>query len=177
MADSSADIYQLNGTEVSTSPQAIDFTTGLDASDSQGTLTVKVKDSGIGTTQIADAGVTPVKYIINEARTATADGTGTGQISATTTHVTVTSADANNIITLPAPVVGKHLTINVGATGFELRSSAPNTIAINGGTGSAGESAIAANSTCYLICVSATAWKGFFLDADSDVAKIEAAAN
>lgn len=112
----------------------------------------------------------------NEARTATADGTGTGQISANTRHVTVTSADANNIITLPAPVVGKRLTIHVGATGFELRSSAPATIAINGGSGADAESAIAANSTLDIICVSATAWKGTFMDADGDIAKIEAAA-
>jgi hypothetical protein len=121
----------------------------------------------------------PADYVASsvEARTATSDGTGTGQISAGTSYVTVTSADANNIITLPAPVIGHEIVINIGATGFELRSSAPSTIAINGGTGSAGESAIAANSTCKVICVSATAWKGFFLDADSDLAKIEAAAN
>lgn len=113
---------------------------------------------------------------IVEARTATATGATTGTISPATTHVTVTSDDANKIIILPAPVVGKKLTIHAGATGFELRSSSPTTIAINGGTGSAAESAIAAASTCYLECVTATAWKGFFLDADSDVAKIEAAA-
>lgn len=113
---------------------------------------------------------------IVEARTATAAGTTTGTISPATTHVTVTSDSADKIIILPAPVVGKKLTIHAGATGFELRSSDPATIAINGGTGSAAESAIAANSTCYLECVTATAWKGFFLDADSDVAKIEVAA-
>ena len=113
---------------------------------------------------------------IVEARTATATGATTGTISPATTHVTVTSDDANKIIILPAPVVGKKLTIHAGATGFELRSSSPTTIAINGGTGSAAESAIAAASTCYLECVTATAWKGYFLDADSDVAKIEVAA-
>jgi hypothetical protein len=118
----------------------------------------------------------PVGSANVEARTATADGTGTGQISAQATHVTVTSANADHIVTLPAPVVGKQLVINVGATGFELRSSSPTTIAINGGTGSGAESAIAANSTILAICISATAWKAIFLDADSDVAKVEAAA-
>lgn len=113
---------------------------------------------------------------IVEARTATTTGATTGTISPATTRVTVTSDDANKIIILPAPVVGKKLTIHGGATGFELRSSAPASIAINGGSGSNAESAIAANSTCYLECVTATAWKGFFLDADSDVAKIEVAA-
>ena len=49
---------------------------------------------------------------IVEARTATAAGTTTGTISPATTHVTVTSDDANKIIILPAPVVGKKLTIH-----------------------------------------------------------------
>lgn len=113
---------------------------------------------------------------IVEARTATVSGATTGTISPASTHVTVTSSDINHIIILPPPVVGKKLTIHGGATGFELRSSSPTTIAINGGTGAAAESAIAADSTCYLECVTATAWKGYFLDADSDVAKIQAAA-
>lgn len=91
-------------------------------------------------------------------------------------HVTVTSGGAGHEVQLPAPVVGKKLTVHVGANGFDLQSTAPASIAINGGTGSGYESPIAANSTLFLICVSATAWKGFFLDADSDVAKIVAAA-
>lgn len=108
--------------------------------------------------------------------TATADGLTTGIIGSTAGHVTVTSGNADHIVVLPAPEVGKRIVIDVGANGFELRSSSPTTIAINGGTGSAAESAIAANSTIIAICVSATAWKAFFLDADSDLAKVEAAA-
>lgn len=112
------------------------------------------------------------------ARTATADGLTTGTIVSrgVDQYVTVTSADANHIIVLPAPVVGRRVTLNVGATGFELRSSTPASIAINGGTGAAAESAIPANSTVLAICISATAWKAIFLDADGDVAKVEAAA-
>ncbi len=124
----------------------------------------------------APAGTYPVVGNVVQARTATADGLTTGIIAPGATHVTVTSASADNIIVLPAPVVGKQIVIDVGATGFELRSSAPDTIAINGGTGSAAESAIAANSTIIAICISATAWKAIFLDADADVAKVEAAA-
>ena len=108
--------------------------------------------------------------------TATTTGATTGTILAGTSHATVTSDDANKIVILPAPVVGKQIVIHNGATGYELRTSAPASIAINGGSGSNAESAIAANSTCVLICVTTTAWKGYFLDADSDVAKIEAAA-
>lgn len=90
----------------------------------------------------------------------------------TTTYVSVTSDASTKIVILPAPVVGKQLIINVGATGFNLKPSAA-TIGINGGTpGASAVSAIAANSTCYLVCVSATSWKGFFLDADGDLAKI-----
>ncbi len=112
------------------------------------------------------------------ARTATADGLTTGTIAdgGRLQHITVTSGNADHIVVLPTPTPGTIVVLNVAATGFELRSSTPTTIAINGGTGSAAESAIAANSTCIVICVSATAWKGFFMDADGDLAKIEAAA-
>lgn len=112
------------------------------------------------------------------ARTATADGTGTGTIAdgKLLNFIAVTSADANHIIVLPSPNPGVMVWLNVGANGFELRSSAPTTVAINGGTGADAESAIAANSTILAICTSATAWKAIFLDADADVAKVEAAA-
>jgi hypothetical protein len=96
----------------------------------------------------------------SESRTATADGTGTGTISAGTTHVVVTSDNADKIIILPAPVPGLRILLINGATGYELRSSAPATIGINGGTGSAVESAISANILVEMICVSATAWIG-----------------
>ncbi len=112
----------------------------------------------------------------NVARTATSDGSTTGTIVQGTRFVTVTSSDANHIIVLPPPVVGHIVILNNGATGYELRTSAPATIGINGGTGASAESAIAANNTVVMICVSATSWKGFFLDADSDLAKVEVAA-
>lgn len=132
--------------------------------------------NSISTTEIADGSVTPVKYIILQDITATTDGTGTGVISATTTYADVTSSSDTKIVTLPAPVHGKTLIIDVGANGFKLQSSSPATIAINGGSGASAVSTIAANSTLYMICTSTTSWKGFFLDADSDVAKVPAAA-
>lgn len=112
------------------------------------------------------------------ARTATSDGLTTGIIAAAglIQFVTVTSANANNIIVLPAPAPGTIVILTNGATGYELRSSAPATISINGGAEAAAESAIAADSTVIAICISATAWKAIFLDADADVAKIEVAA-
>lgn len=151
--------------------------TSLPTDDGDGNLIGTVGTGEVVTALIADANVTPAKTNIVEARTATADGLTTGIISDTTTHVTVTSADANHIITLPTPTPGRMLVINVAATGFELRSNAPTTVLINGGTGGAAvESAIPANSTIIAICITATAWKAIFLDADSDVAKVEAAA-
>jgi len=113
-----------------------------------------------------------------QACTATSGGLTTGivQPAGFVSYVAVTSSNADHIIVLPAPVPGAIVILNVGANGYELRSSDPATIAINGGTGSSAESAIAANSTVIAICLSATAWKAIFLDADSDVAKVEAAA-
>jgi hypothetical protein len=112
------------------------------------------------------------------ARTATADGTGTGAIASgpMLQFISVTSANANNIVTLPAPVPGLIVILHVGATGFELRTSAPATIAINGGSGANAESAIGANVTAILICASATSWKGLQLGADGTLAQVEAAA-
>jgi hypothetical protein len=129
-----------------------------------------------GVTAIGAGTVTPAMTAQTEARTATADGLTTGIIGVNTRHVTATSGNTDHIITLPDPIIGKELTINIGANGFKLQSSAPATIAINGGAGEAAKSDIAAESTLFLLCVSATSWKGFFMDADGDIAKIPAAA-
>lgn len=127
---------------------------------------------------LADADVLTGKMAA-VARTATADGLTTGTIAdaGLLQFVAVTAgSDANSIIVLPTPTPGRIVILNVGATGFELRSSAPATIAINTGVGVNAESAIPANSTIIAICLTATAWKAIFLDADSDVAKVEVAA-
>lgn len=110
------------------------------------------------------------------ARTATADGTGTGTIATGSGAITVTSADANNIIVLPAPTPFTIVILHVAATGYELRTNAPATVAINGGTGSAAESAIGANTTVVMICATATSWKGWQLGSDGTLAKVEVAA-
>lgn len=113
----------------------------------------------------------------SEARTVTATGATTGTISAGTTHVVVTSDDANKILVLPAPVPGLVITIVNGATGYELRSSAPATIGINGGVSANGESAIAANMILILRCVSATNWVGSSFTAAGVVAVVQVAAD
>jgi hypothetical protein len=75
--------------------------------------------------------------------------------------VLVESAAADNIIILPPPVVGTIVILLGNATGYELRTTDPATIGINGGTGAGAESAIPASTCAILICQSATAWKGF----------------
>ena len=111
------------------------------------------------------------------ARTATADGTGTGTIAAAggLQFVTVTSDDANKIVNLPTPTPGVIVILRNGATGYELRSSAPATVAINGGAGANAESAVAANTMVIAVCTSATTWQAIGL-AGTTLAAVEAAA-
>lgn len=110
------------------------------------------------------------------AATATADGLTTGTIPDGATFVTVTSANAAHIVVLPTPTPGTLVIVHVGANGCEVRSSAPATVAINGGTGASAESAIGANVTAFFFCVAATSWKGFQVGADGTTAGVEAAA-
>ena len=111
------------------------------------------------------------------ARTATADGSGTGTIAAAglLQFITLTSDDANKIVVLPAPTPGTIVILRNGATGYELRSSAPATVAINSGAGANVESAIAANTMVITVCTSATTWQAIGL-AGTTLAAVEAAA-
>jgi hypothetical protein len=146
-----------------------------------GATVLKITESGIEANLTGNvtgnvAGNVSGYALKSEARTATATGATTGTISAGVTHVVVTSDDANKIIVLPAPVPGLKITIVNGATGYELRSSDPATIGINGGTGAAAESAVAANMVVKLECVSATAWIGSSVTAAGVVGVVEVAA-
>ncbi len=111
------------------------------------------------------------------ARTATADGSGTGTIAdaGMLQFVTVASDDANKIVKLPTPTPGTIVVLRNGATGYELRSSAPATVAMNGGTGASAESAIAANAMVVAICTTATTWQAISL-VGTTLAAVEAAA-
>jgi hypothetical protein len=109
---------------------------------------------------------------------ATADGTGTGTIPAGTSVASIVCGAAARIVILPAPVIGNiiHL-IETATTGYELRTSAPASIGINGGTASNGESAVPGATTyTRCVCVSATNWICNTFDADGDEAKLEQAA-
>lgn len=109
------------------------------------------------------------------AQAVTAAATG-ADIEAGSSHVTVTSANAAHFVSLPAPVVGNIIHVFVGANGCELRSSAPASIAINGGTGADAESALPANSLTICVCTSATTWVAYEVAADGTVSATEAAA-
>lgn len=110
-------------------------------------------------------------------RTVTALGDGTGLIadSGLLQFITVTSDDAAKILTLPTPTPGTLLFIINGGTGYELRSSDPATVAINGGSGAAAESAIAASTLVVAVCKTATAWAAWSL-VGTTLAAVEAAA-
>jgi len=112
------------------------------------------------------------------AATATSDGTGTGQLKQllAAQFVVPTWGAATNILTLPAPIPGTIVIIAGAATGGELRTSAPATVGINGGTGAAAESAVAASQMVIAVCESATSWKAIAIASDGTTAGLEAAA-
>jgi hypothetical protein len=96
---------------------------------------------------------------------ATSDGLTTGLITSNTSVVTTTVAtDADDIATLPVPVVGMQIRIYVGGTGHEVRTVAASNVTINNvDSDGTNELALAANTYITFECVSATAWvaRGF----------------
>lgn len=94
------------------------------------------------------------------ARAATVAGATTGTILTGEGFITVTASDTNAIIILPTPTPG-HVVWLASPTddSYELRSSAPNTVYINGGNGTVAESAVAnADMLTRCVCVDATHW-------------------
>jgi hypothetical protein len=109
---------------------------------------------------------------VSTAVTAAAAG---ADIPAGASHVTVTSGNAAHWVNLPSPVVGNIINVFVGSNGCELRTSAPASIAINGGSGAGAESALPANSYSVMICTSATTWIGFEVSSVGAVSAVEVA--
>ena len=85
-----------------------------------------------------------------EAITATADGTGTGLITATTQFAAITTDDINKQVSLPAAVGGKELRLFVAATGCELISAVAGDKVNNVVVGATNEAALVAGTlyTC-----------------------------
>lgn len=91
--------------------------------------------------------------------TATADGLTTGLIAAGTRFVSVTSANADHIVHLPAAVVGNVIEMWVGANGFELRSAAASNATINNvDADGTNELAIPATTFVRATCVATGTW-------------------
>ena len=110
------------------------------------------------------------------AHTATSDGTGTGAIGDGTSYVEVTSTNAAHLITLPAPTPGNIVNLFVGgSTAYELQSSAPATVAINGGTGASASSTVPATTLVKCVCTSATTWVATAFSATGEATALEAA--
>jgi hypothetical protein len=122
--------------------------------------------------------VTVTRGIQSGATALTATDTGVAIPAGTSVALVDADSDASHIVILPTPVVGNiiHI-IETATTGYELRSSAPNDVAINGGTAVNGESAIE-GATTYIkcVCVSGTSWICSQYDADGDETKVAAAA-
>lgn len=113
---------------------------------------------------VSMAALNQAASITAEARTATADGTGTGAISVGSTVVIVTSAAATNQIGLPgiaanALPIGYRLEGRVGANGFEMITLAASNETINGvDADGTNQLDVAANSAFYATVESATGW-------------------
>lgn len=96
------------------------------------------------------------------AATATADGLTTGLLTFAMGFVTVTSAGANDIVTLPACAAadaGKKIRGLVTANGCEMRTPAASNATINNvDSDGTNEAAIPANTTFEAECVAANTW-------------------
>jgi hypothetical protein len=113
-----------------------------------------------GGLRLGGAGLTTDGLVMTPAAVTAVATTGVA-IPADASFVSVTSANSTHLVNLPAPVPGKVLLLHVGANGFNVQSSAPATVAINGGTGASAKSAIAANTLVMLVCTTATTWQGW----------------
>jgi hypothetical protein len=117
----------------------------------------------------------------------TSQGPGLVPLTATATGVRIpderfiqfvipTWGAVDNILILPPATPGRIVLIAGTATGGEIRTSDPATIGINGGTGTAAESAIAANMLVALVCESSTNWKGLTIASNGTVTTLQVAA-
>lgn len=91
--------------------------------------------------------------------TATADGLTTGLIPDGAGFVSVTSANADHIITLPVGAVGQQIRGWIGANGCEVRTVASSNDTINGqDADGTKEAALPATTLFKVTCVAAETW-------------------
>ena len=150
--------------EVNTSAVSTSYTTFAANETISGDLTVE--------------GAATVEAIVYES-SAVAATVGGGAIGSKSSMVTVASANADHIVSLPTPSLGQIIYIvEPTGSGYELRSNDPPNVSINGGSGTDYESAIA-GATAYIRCVavSTTAWIVSQFAADGTESAVEAANN
>lgn len=165
MADSSSDNIRSEGVDVAQNASFVNFEDGLDAVVSGDGINVGIKTSGVSTAKIADGAVSSPKTRGTQARTATADGTGTGAIIAPTslhTFVTVTSGAATDQIALPAisaSTIGQIIYLTVGSNGYELITPASSNNTINNvDADGTNQLDVAATTTVRCTQVTSTGW-------------------
>ena len=98
------------------------------------------------------------------AATATADGLTTGLIPENTNFVSVTSGNADHIVTLPTGTAGQIINVYVGANGCEMRTPAASGATINNvDSDGTNELALAATTSYICTCVATDTWivRGF----------------
>lgn len=127
--------------------------------------------------QDANGDWSPVRESVSVGKTATANGSGTGQISdnGSDQFVVVTCDDADKIITLPTPTPGNVVALYSAGTGYELSTNDP-AVGINGGMDVDAESAIPADTLTVCICPVATNWLCSNTDSAGVVSATEVAA-
>jgi hypothetical protein len=127
-----------------------------------GDLTVQGASTLTGTTTFSgDVAINGLTSGAARAVTATADGLTTGLILASDTFVTVTSANANNIIMLPAApaeLVGKVIRGWIGANGCEVRSFGTASLINNLNCKTTNEAALAATGEFTAKVIGAESW-------------------
>ena len=165
-------VYDLRGMTILASKVVSENLT-LDADVTVGDdLAVTGDFSVTGAVTLPAAGVALAAIVASEARTASADGTGTGAITAFTSprkFVTVTSAAATNQIALPAVAagtVGQEIDLFVGANGYELITPAASNNTINTvDSDGTNQLDVAANTLLRCVQVSATGWFAYQITA------------
>ncbi len=135
-----------------------DDTTMAFGSGSDGTI--EYDEDGTDQVRVAGANwVMPGVQFTPYAATATSDGLTTGLIPLGTSFVSITSASANNIVTLPAGTAGQVIKAYIGANGCEVRTPASSGATINGvDSDGTNEAAIPATSMFTATCVATDTW-------------------
>jgi hypothetical protein len=130
MADANDLVLTNNGTAVSDNPQSIDFTTNIDATESNGKVTVKVKDSPTFTgTVTAAAFVAPKKSVSGSGATVTLTAAQTGS-------TVLMDRAAGIVFTLPTAAAGLafdfYVTTAVTSNAYKVITSVGTELLIGG---------------------------------------------